>query len=417
MTDAVTELPPPPTDAGASALRDAAALLWPAPAAVEVVRRGTPVPSGHEVVTEHLLIPDARRPRLVVPAGERRAAAVIAGGRGDYGGSRARPAAARLAVRSGLAAAAARDRIRVTVPTGVAHDDVEQVLATLLGHPVVLGLSVGAPRVNRKPILHILDRAGRTLAFVKVGHNADTRDLVRAEASTLRQLAAHKLPAIELPRVLHLTNWRDVELLVLSAVGDNRPGRVDVERPPYDAMRQLAAIDGITEAPLTASAFIAGVRQSTAGLADKDAARRFTAALDRIETVAGDTALAFGAWHGDWTPWNMTPVDRSTRVALWDWERFATDVPVGFDALHFFSQTLLQKHTATPRAEQAFLSASETTAVNGGASPGTGRLVTALYLAELAARYLTLVELPHGAPLTRRAVWIVPFLETCAASL
>jgi hypothetical protein len=282
---------------------------------------------------------------------------------------------------------------------------------------VVLGLSVGAPRVNRKPILHVLDRNGRTLAFVKVGHTADARDLVRAEGATLRQLAAHSLPAIELPQVLHLGSWRDVELLVLSAVGNNRPGRVDVERPPYDAMRQLAALDGITEAPLTRSDFVAGLRQSTATLADADASRRFSTALDRIEAVAGDTMLGFGAWHGDWTPWNMTPIDRSARVALWDWERFAPDVPVGFDALHFLSQTLLQKYTATPRAEDAFLAGSEKTAVDGGAIPGTGPIVTALYLAELAARYLTLVERPHGAPLIRRAVWIVPFLETCAARL
>ena len=419
-TAAADALPPPPTDIGASALRDAAALLWPAPATVDVVRRRTPLPSGHRVVREHLLIPGADQPRLVVPARERRAGAAIARRRGDLGrGARVRPAAAGWAVRIGLADALARDRMRVSVPNDAERDDVEHELAKILGEPVVVGLSVGSPRVNRKPILHVLDRRGRTLAFVKVGHTPSARQLVQAEAMTLTWLAEHPLPSIDVPQLLHIGLWHALQLLVLGAVGEGRR-RVDVDRPPFAPMRELAAIDGVTHAPVSGSEFLADLRQSMSSLSDRSATQRFAAALDRVERSAGQTTVAFGAWHGDWTPWNMTAVGRdaeSSRVALWDWERFDTGVPVGFDAAHYRLQALLQEHGTAPTTEQTFLAHADATAVDGGAITGTGALVATLYVAELTARYLTLLEGPGGAPLARRSAWILPLLETCAARL
>jgi hypothetical protein len=90
---------------------------------------------------------------------------------------------------------------------------------------------------------------------------------------------------------------------------------------------------------------------------------------------------------------------------------------VGFDAVHFQLQTLLQQHAATLTAEDGFLAVADEAAIAGGAAPDSARVVTALYLAELAVRYLTLVESPHGQPLERRARWVLPYLETVTARL
>jgi hypothetical protein len=108
---------------------------------------------------------------------------------------------------------------------------------------------------------------------------------------------------------------------------------------------------------------------------------------------------------------------RDGRVALWDWERFATGVPVGFDALHFRLQALLLQRGAVPSVAPAFTTDCDAVAICGGATPETARAVVALYAAELAARYLTLAQEPDGAPLARRAAWVLGFLETCAARL
>ncbi len=59
--------------------------------------------------------------------------------------------------------------------------------------------------------------------------------------------------------------------------------------------------------------------------------------LSQLRDVAADVDLPVGSWHGDWTPWNLAPsADRG--MLVWDWERFASGVPVGYDALHYSGQ-------------------------------------------------------------------------------
>ena len=53
--------------------------------------------------------------------------------------------------------------------------------------------------------------------------------------------------------------------------------------------------------------------------------------------------VAVGASHGDWSPQNLSVVQGG--VAAWDWERFAEDRPLGFDAAHL---VLMQQLGRTP---------------------------------------------------------------------
>ena len=64
-----------------------------------------------------------------------------------------------------------------------------------------------------------------------------------------------------------------------------------------------------------------------------------------LESRPARRRLAFGAWHGDWTPWNMAST--AGGLLVWDWERFATGVPVGFDALHYWLQ--IERRRPPPR--------------------------------------------------------------------
>jgi hypothetical protein len=273
--------PPPPHDAGA-AIVAAAELLWPAPATVSVAKRGTPPPAGHRVVREHLLAPTAGRPRLVLPAHAPRAAAAVAARRNGSGGAIGRLAAlgAAALVRVGGADRMIRDRLRVTAPTGGTLDDVEAVLGTVLGTDVIVGLHVGTARVNRKPVLHAVDARGHTLAFVKVGHSESARALVRREANTLRELAGHSFTSLQVPTVLALNAWRDTELLVLSPLL-GRPIRPAVGNVPYTAMRELAAVHGLTQSTLGGSTFVARMLE-IAHVLSADTATRYERAVDTI---------------------------------------------------------------------------------------------------------------------------------------
>jgi hypothetical protein len=52
-----------------------------------------------------------------------------------------------------------------------------------------------------------------------------------------------------------------------------------------------------------------------------------------VEQALPDLVLQHGAWHGDWTPWNMAAGGRG--VLVWDLERYEEDVPVGYDVVHY----------------------------------------------------------------------------------
>src|SRR5207253_3116256 len=108
------------------------------------------------------------------------------------------------------------------------------------------------------------------------------------------------------------------------------------------------------------------------------AAKRYAAALERLRSA--HVTLAFGAWHGDWQPYNMARVPgRPAQIALWDWERFALGVPLGFDPLHYLLQALLHGRGVGPDIAARFLTEAEADAVRGGAAPEHAAVVAAAY--------------------------------------
>jgi hypothetical protein len=411
-TAAVELPPPPPRDAGA-ALIAAAGLLWPAPATVAVQRRSDPVRDGHRIAREYLLIPNAHHPRLMPPAGAPRAAAAIVRRRFGTGGRFGRLAvgAAAAAVRSGLTDRVIRDRLRITSPVDGPGDDIETVLADVLGTRVVVGLHVGTARVNRKPVLHAVDGAGHTVAFVKVGHTTAASGLVRQEAATLRELAEHSMSTVELPRVLGLTQWHGLDLLVLSPV-HGRPVRSSVRTIPYAAMREVAELTGLHTDALATSEFCGRLAQLAQSLPAAETTDRYASALAAL--AGHDTELAFGAWHGDWQPFNMAQL-KHDRFGVWDWERFSSDVPVGFDALHYALQVILHRTGIGPDAAHAFTTLADSIAVRAGAAPSAAPVVVAAYVAEVTGRYLSLLDDGDGKVLARRAHWSVGLLESAVA--
>jgi hypothetical protein len=414
LTGAV-DLPPAPQRDTRTALQSAAELLWPAPATVRIARRRDVVPPGHGLLREYLLIPDAKRPRLTPPARAPRAAAAIVRRRFGTGGPFGRTAvsAAATLLRSGLADRLARDRLRITGPTAVRGEDIESALGDILDTSVVIGLHVGTARVNRKPVLHAVDEDGTTLAFVKVGHTDEARALVRREAEMLRRLASHTFASIDVPDVITLAHWRGLDLLVLSPLL-GRPVRASVRDVPFTAMRELAAIEGLRAAEIGTSEFVSRLLRLAQELPAGDTTERYVAALGAL--ARSGTSVDFGWWHGDWQPFNMARVGRD-RVGVWDWERCTSDVPLGFDALHYVLQVVLHQHGMGPEAQQKFLAQASGVAARAGLSREQGPVVLAAYAADVTERYLSLMTGPDGQLLARRAHWSLALLETAVARL
>lgn len=391
-------------------------LLWPAPAVVTLDgsaagprMHGSGSRSGRQHSngsTSFALIPGTRRPPLLVPVGHRAAAAAVR----HYSVHRSRTArigarALSLYLASGLGRNMLRPRVQVAVPPGTGT--IETYLGSVMSEKLQVSMYLGPARANRKPVLELLTSAGEPVAFAKIGVNPLTRSLVCAERAALERLSHTDLAQVTVPKVLHHDQWRNLEVLVLSAVP------TWVRQHPLStaqlaaAMHEVASIGGLRREPLRGSAYLRRLREHLA-LADESPEQAvLISALDVLEARAEDTSLTFGAWHGDWSPWNMAST--GSGLLVWDWERFDVNVPLGFDALHHWLQTRLGPGRPDPRAaaQECAWNASQILAPFG-VDTGEARLTGIAYLAELATRYLVDRQAKMGARYGAPGTWLIP---------
>jgi hypothetical protein len=394
----------------AAYLAEVAALLWPPPASVTIGRESDGrKPDDDE---QYLIVPHARQPRLIVPRGGRAASAAVAG----FNPDRSRRAAVlsgllRAALRAGAADAILRDRLTVT---GGA-DTLRGHLAEVLGQDILISVLLGPARANAKPIAQLLSPAGEVLGYAKVGVTDLSRRLVRAETATLELLESARTRAVTIPAVRHAGRWQDAEILVLDPLrAAGRPPRHPASLLQA-AAAEVAAIAGTHRAPLLASPYWQRLGSRLSDLGERGAG--FAELAASLGARAGSTDLIFGSWHGDWTRTNVTV--RGATVLAWDWERFETDVPVGFDPLHYHLHDAINSAHRDPAAavSDMFARAGELIAPVAAGPGQHPELVCALYLLELAARYLQDRQDLAGARLGRPGTWMLPALTTAVETL
>jgi hypothetical protein len=385
-------------------------ILWPAPASITRRGRTAPATAG---AAEYVVLPTEARAALLLPRRPRRATA------GALRGAKASAAAPRrlllrglaLAARAGLADALP-DRISIVAAPAGPGGSLAGYLTGVLGQEAVISLRIGAPRANRKPVLQVLSCDGQVLGFAKVGINALTRDLVRAESAALAQLATAPLTRVGVPRLIHHGQWRGHEVLVQQALTGSGPARSWAELS--SAMAELAGVQGTSRGPAGQSRYWRGLRERLHGAADRAAARELLQALDQLQATADSTSVEFGSWHGDWTPWNMTM--SAGRAMVWDWERFQAGIPVGYDAVHYrLQEAVAGGRVPAQAAAAAAVAGAPDLLAPFGVQPGAARLVAALYLAEIGTRYVQDGQAEAGARLGDVSTWLLPVLARYVA--
>jgi hypothetical protein len=381
----------PVADDRAAYLAEVSSLLWPAPAAA---------------VRKLLVVPSLRDPRLLIPA-ERRAAAAAVRRYGEPASVRTRVGGRvlQLALAAGAGQLLLRDRL--TVAAGA--DTIDGYIGRQLGRDVVPSMHLGAPRANRKPVLQLLTRDGTTVAFAKVGTTALTSALVRAERAALDRVAAAGLRSVTAPAVRHLGDWHGLDVLILDALPVWQPRRELAAGQLEGAMAEVARLAGSVSASLADSGYVHRLAGRLAAAPDTADRRAVEELLAGLAGPAAGRVLEFGAWHGDWTPWNMATT--AGGLLLWDWERFAARVPVGFDALHYWLQSAVVTARTDPAAAagQCLERAPELLRPFGVDAPAA-RLTARLYLCELSARYLADRQAEAGARLGAPGRWLIPAL-------
>jgi len=377
-------------------------VLYPAPCSVTPDR-------GASLVAEYVVVPDVRRPRLLVPVGSRRvaAAAVRRYSEPQTRLARLKRDAVVAALRTGASTLLLRDRVRVAGPAEGA-DTIEAYLKDALGADYSVSVHIGPARANRKPVLQLLTPDGATAGFAKIGTGPLTRRLVRAETAALTALSHVDLRHLVVPKALHAGRWQGHQVLIQQALPIWR-SRVQL-RPErlVTAMREIAGCCGVTTGWLATSAYWTELRNRLADIAEHPEGQQLGAAARAIHGRAGDVTMRYGAWHGDWAPWNMAVL--ADQLLVWDWERFSPGVPFGFDALHYDLQRRLQRTSDATAAVDETVRRAAVLLAPFEVAPHAAEVTALLYLVDLATRYVADRQAEAGARLGVLGRWLLPVL-------
>jgi hypothetical protein len=362
--------------------------LWPSPADVAVTRGTT------RNRAQYFVFPSPTRPRLLVPAGVPGARRMFA----RHGGGLAERAAReawRLAHRTGVAAVVPMRRLSVRPDP----DGIEACLEHVVGGKVRIGVLLGPPRANLKPVIQVFDAMGETVAFAKLGVNPLTERLVSREADALRLVAKRQPVSFNAPELLYDGSWRSAAINVQRALPLAQSSLAPVE-PPYAVMAEIAELDGEGVDDLGSSPFL-----SSLGGPQDDAWNGIDVAdLRRLRAaVASHGACPMGSWHGDLGPWNMA-TDGSV-VNVWDWERFDSRVPYGLDAAHY--RTQVEVGRSEPADAWPRVLADVTRLLQTGQRPtDAAPVIGAAYLLTITDRYMRDVAGDPTAAMRRRMSWL-----------
>ncbi|CAN5300462.1 hypothetical protein BH24ACT12_BH24ACT12_28260 [soil metagenome] len=396
--------PPVATSDRGVAAADLLRALYPAPLDVEVAAK----PSD-QVRAVWTAVPSADSPRLLVPAGIGRVAARMA--RRQLTGRRVRTRIARagLSVAMGTGMLGHVSWLRVAVTGPAEAPCIEDPLCQVLGvDHVRLTLPVGPARANRKAVLQVTDRAGRVLAFAKVGHNELTQRLVRHEGEVLRELEATVLRAVLAPRPLASVTWAGLEIVVLEpleiparrASGDERRQRL------LAVVREVSGVGGRSVLAWGQHPHRALLLSQIERCGDLAAPLR-----QQVESIRPALTMPTGAWHGDLNSGNAALVPGACPV--WDWERFGKGVPVGFDLLHHdLHEAITVEGVPAREAAAAVLGRAGMVLTPLDVDRSTAEAIARAYLVTLACRYLADDQHEAGADLGNVEDWLLPALES-----
>ncbi len=350
-------------------------------------------PTDHwRTVARFAVLPDVARARFLLPLGSPRvtAASVLSYNALRGLGTRLTRQALGVLARAGVAQLPLCPVLTVQVAADVDTRNVFVVhhLAEALGDGALqAAIGVRPPDPNHKPTVQLFDRTGRPRGYAKVGWNPATRALVRAEMTALSTVAYegsgdHPL----VPRLRHGGDWAGRSIAVVA------PLPADIRRVPRSSWPYPAAMLAVARrdagpadrVALGASSFLAGLTERARQAVEQgcQSAHRAVRAVRALRLAHPGTNLEFGAWHGDWVPWNLGT--HQGRLVAWDWEHSGTDAPLGFDlAHHAFQRALTLARSPVPVAADR---AAEALSQHGpalGLDPVAQEAVLDAYLIEL----------------------------------
>lgn len=358
-----------------------------------------------EATTSYRAVPNRSDPRHFLPRRRAAALAVLRHFRNEATvASRRRTAALAWAIRLTGGWPVARHRLDVKGSAG--SRNVETLVAERFGPGASIGISLGPPRANRKPILQVLDADLEPLAVGKVGITDLSRRLVQAETEALTVMGRLPLSGVRVPMLQHACAWNGNRVLFMTVLPLAEARSVVPGDLRDRAMVAVARSSGVQQQRPGESDHFRNLREAAMVLPHARIRARTLEALDVV--MASDDLWSFGSWHGDWTDWNMALL--GDEVLLWDWERYANGVPLGWDALHYALRRDFLTDSVDVRVAQRLLDHAPRLLEPFGVEARHAHDVASAYLVELAVRYTSDGQREAGGRTARVEEWLLPVL-------
>lgn len=307
--------------------------------------RAGALPPGYERVEQLVELPAAPGRSFLISLTTRPAAASALTSYNALRSGRKRVGRRTLAMglRAGLVQPILRHKIDIGVQSCLPANQrrsglLGEQLAELLGVDRVAVALGGGGGPYRKPVVQTFSVTGTPLGYTKVGWNGWTGAGVRREAAALQACSA-RASLFGVPALLGLSEWQGLDLLTTAPL----PSAVQAvgakaALPQVAVLREISSLSPGFVSPLDTSPWWLGVRRRIdEGVRDDAARAALQGTAGQIELRHGSVPLEFGFSHGDFVPWNLARLDE--RLYIWDWENSASDVPLGFDAVHYYFQT------------------------------------------------------------------------------
>lgn len=365
--------------------------LWPG-AHTTAVRGYRPRSAGEQW---HVL-PSLERARLVVPVDGRIAERMLARRAGETSSASRRVLERAVSGRLGRLAPTWR---LLGAPSP--DNRFETVLSEIAGSRVDVGVRLGVPKPRRRPLIQAF-AGDRVASWTKVATDSPNQARLKHEGAALRHLAG-RFAHLDVPRVLGDGRWLSMDYLVLEPLPS---GSLEWRQwaCPWGAMSEVATIAGTRLASVADADLWSRWEAGLDTLSESSERAEIAARSAQVLTRLGDRSVVLGAWHGDWTAWNMGY--RGDRLEVWDWENYATGIPVGFDPIHYAVQPLVAARAGADQVREELVRLWPSIEAMGAARASL-TTVWALYLIEIAHRYLRGMAEGGTSGLKARLRWLL----------
>lgn len=202
----------------------------------------------------------------------------------------------------------------------------------------------GTPCQHQKLTIQI-SVGKRILGYCKVSNHPDVISLFHKEGEFLKQL--ERIGINNVPRILFVGEWRSgIHLLVQNT---NKTCHSQIIHK-WETLHEEFLENLITKTkqvlPFEETDYyrnLSKLLEHIEWLPSEEARALLGNAIDKVFMKYKGQMVAYGAYHADFTPWNM--FEEQGKLFVFDWEYAQMTYPPMLDRYHFFTQTaIFEKH-------------------------------------------------------------------------